>query len=79
MPAPSKEIKQPKPLPAPNSDFYELAETLPAEELLQYLHVALDARHDSPRFVAVEKGEGEADEPPEHRAGSYSSGAARPP
>src|SRR5262249_42938384 len=29
----SKEIKQPKPLPAPNSDFYELAETLPAEEL----------------------------------------------
>ena len=25
--------KQPKPLPAPNSDFYELAETLPAEEL----------------------------------------------
>ena len=33
MPAPSKEIKQPKPLPAPNSDFYELAETLPPEEL----------------------------------------------
>src|SRR5215468_3883629 len=33
MPAPSKEIKQPKPLPAPNSDFYELAETLPEEEL----------------------------------------------
>src|SRR5215468_6407018 len=29
----SKEIKQPKPLPAPNSDFYELAETLPPEEL----------------------------------------------
>jgi alkylation response protein AidB-like acyl-CoA dehydrogenase len=28
-----KEIKQPKPLPAPNSDFYEFAETLPAEEL----------------------------------------------
>src|SRR5205809_6043279 len=25
--------RQPKPLPAPNSDFYELAETLPAEEL----------------------------------------------
>lgn len=25
--------KQPKPLPAPNSDFYELVETLPAEEL----------------------------------------------
>src|SRR4051812_15913026 len=28
-----KDLKQPKPLPAPNSDFYELAETLPAEEL----------------------------------------------
>jgi len=28
-----KEIKQPKPLPAPNSDFYNFAETLPAEEL----------------------------------------------
>jgi alkylation response protein AidB-like acyl-CoA dehydrogenase len=27
------EIKQPKPLPSPTSDFYELAETLPAEEL----------------------------------------------
>ncbi len=25
---------QPKPLPAPNSDFYELAETLPAEDLV---------------------------------------------
>src|ERR1700752_68372 len=28
-----KEIKQPKPLPAPNSDFYEFAADLPAEEL----------------------------------------------
>ena len=28
-----RQIKQPKPLPSPNSDFYELAETLPAEEL----------------------------------------------
>jgi alkylation response protein AidB-like acyl-CoA dehydrogenase len=28
-----KEVRKPKPLPAPNSDFYELAETLPAEEL----------------------------------------------
>src|SRR4051812_46895886 len=28
-----KEVKRPKPLPAPNSDFYQLAETLPAEEL----------------------------------------------
>ena len=29
-----KDIKQPKPLPAPNSDFYELAEALPAEDLV---------------------------------------------
>src|SRR6201990_158577 len=29
----SKDVRQPKPLPAPNSDFYDLAETLPAEEL----------------------------------------------
>ncbi|HJZ69714.1 MAG TPA: acyl-CoA dehydrogenase family protein [Blastocatellia bacterium] len=28
-----KQIKQPKPLPAPNSDFYEFAADLPAEEL----------------------------------------------
>src|SRR5437764_2277822 len=28
-----KEVKKPKPLPAPNSDFYQLAMTLPAEEL----------------------------------------------
>jgi len=28
----SKDMKQPKPLPAPNSDFYGLAETLSAEE-----------------------------------------------
>ncbi len=32
-PAAKKDIRPPKPLPAPNSDFYELAETLPAEEL----------------------------------------------
>jgi alkylation response protein AidB-like acyl-CoA dehydrogenase len=29
----STEIKQPKPLPPPNCDFYEFGETLPAEEL----------------------------------------------
>src|SRR6202162_6186250 len=29
----SKDAKQPKPLPAPNSDFYQLAETLSADEL----------------------------------------------
>ncbi|HTQ51503.1 MAG TPA: acyl-CoA dehydrogenase family protein [Candidatus Acidoferrales bacterium] len=29
----AKTIKQPKPLPVPNADFYELVETLPAEEL----------------------------------------------
>ena len=28
-----KDIKPPKPLPQPNSDFYQLAETLPPEEL----------------------------------------------
>src|ERR1041385_4810882 len=28
-----KEIRQPKPLPAPNPDFYEFAADLPAEEL----------------------------------------------
>src|SRR5262250_2209720 len=28
-----KEVRQPKPLPAPNSDFYAFAETLPSEEL----------------------------------------------
>src|SRR3989475_13184180 len=33
MEAERKDIKQHKPLPAPNSDFYELAETLPADEL----------------------------------------------
>jgi alkylation response protein AidB-like acyl-CoA dehydrogenase len=31
-PTTAKTTKQPKPLPAPNSDFYNLAETLPAEE-----------------------------------------------
>src|SRR5262249_42639223 len=30
-----KEIKQPKPLPAPNSDFYDYASMLPAEELAE--------------------------------------------
>src|ERR1700734_1746661 len=28
-----REVRQPKPLPAPNSDFYEVYETLSAEEL----------------------------------------------
>src|SRR5260370_17070864 len=28
-----KEVKKPKPLPAPNTDFYYLYETLPPEEL----------------------------------------------
>src|SRR5437763_10951405 len=32
-PATAKGAKAPKPLPAPNSDFYYLYETLPAEEL----------------------------------------------
>ena len=29
----AKTTRQPKPLPAPNADFYELVETLPADEL----------------------------------------------
>jgi hypothetical protein len=29
----TRPVNQPKPLPAPNSDFYEFAETLPANEL----------------------------------------------
>jgi len=33
MPKPITMPKAPKPLPAPNSDFFELVETLPAEEL----------------------------------------------
>ena len=33
LPKPAVTPKPSKPLPAPNSDFYELAETLPAEEL----------------------------------------------
>jgi len=33
MASEGKGIRQPKPLPAPNSDFYELVETLPAEEV----------------------------------------------
>src|SRR5208283_5953788 len=33
MASPTKEIKKPVELPPPNSDFYSLAETLPAEEL----------------------------------------------
>ena len=32
MPTAGQDIKQPKPLPVPNSDFYQLAETLNAEE-----------------------------------------------
>ena len=33
MPPETHNATQPKPLPAPNSDFYMLAETLPADEL----------------------------------------------
>ena len=33
MPGQTHDASQPKPLPAPNSDFYMLAETLPADEL----------------------------------------------
>src|SRR5262249_35212453 len=31
--SPNKDVRKPKPLPAPNSDFYELAETLDPAEL----------------------------------------------
>src|ERR1700752_390500 len=33
MASPTKDIKQPKPLPKPNGDFYEFAADLPGEEL----------------------------------------------
>jgi alkylation response protein AidB-like acyl-CoA dehydrogenase len=33
MPTTGKDVKQPKPLPSPNSDFYQLAELLPPEDL----------------------------------------------
>jgi alkylation response protein AidB-like acyl-CoA dehydrogenase len=44
MPTAEKDIKQPKPLPAPNSDFYQLAETLNAEELalLKQVHAFME-------------------------------------
>ena len=34
-----KDINPPKPLPLPNSDFYQLAETLPPEELATMRYV----------------------------------------
>src|SRR4051794_7186638 len=39
-------VKQPKPLPAPNSDFYQLADTLNAEELalLKQVRAFMEAR-----------------------------------
>ncbi len=40
---PSKQIKKPAPLPKPNADFYELVETLPAEELA-VVNIASDKR-----------------------------------
>src|SRR5438874_13798212 len=41
-----KDIKPQKSLPAPNSDFYELAETLPAEELavMKQVRVFMEAK-----------------------------------
>jgi alkylation response protein AidB-like acyl-CoA dehydrogenase len=40
------ESKQPKPLPAPNSDFYQLAETLNAEELglVRQVHAFMESK-----------------------------------
>src|SRR6266850_8293979 len=45
-PTTAKTIKQPKPLPAPNSDFYNLAETLPAEEqqVLKQVRAFMEAK-----------------------------------
>src|SRR6202161_1906034 len=42
----SKEAKLPKPLPAPNSDFYQLAETLNAEEfaLVKQVRAFMESR-----------------------------------
>ena len=42
----AKPAKQPKPLPAPNSDFYEIYETLDADELakVRRLRAFLDAK-----------------------------------
>jgi glutaryl-CoA dehydrogenase len=44
--ATTRPAKQPKPLPAPNSDFYQLADTLNAEEraLLQQVRAFMEAR-----------------------------------
>src|SRR5712671_3744250 len=41
-----KEIKQPKPLPAPNSDFYDLRSTLSADdqEILKQVREFLDTK-----------------------------------
>jgi alkylation response protein AidB-like acyl-CoA dehydrogenase len=41
-----KDIKPPKPLPPPNSDFYQLAETLPPEELatLKQVHSFMESK-----------------------------------
>ena len=33
MPTAQSSVKQPKPLPVPNGDFYEVTETLDADEL----------------------------------------------
>src|SRR6202142_2755703 len=45
-PITAKAIKQPKPLPAPNSDFYDLASTLPAEEkeVLKQVRAFMEAK-----------------------------------
>src|SRR6266700_1412820 len=45
-PTTAKTTKQPKPLPAPNSDFYDLASTLPAEEkeVLKQVRAFMEAK-----------------------------------
>ena len=46
VPTATKTIKQPKPLPAPNSDFYDLATTLPTEEreVLKQVRVFMETK-----------------------------------
>ena len=46
MTSPVKNVKQPKPLPVPNSDFYEFAADLPAEEqaILKKVRAYMEAK-----------------------------------
>ena len=54
-----KDIKPPKPLPPPNSDFYQLAETLPPDELAtlrqEKVSCLVSIRKYRHRFVVLEE------------------------